>query len=1153
MLGPSMPDGDFALLLPKMDSSHAHDGFGLDADRLGGQPRMFKKHKVLPHPRKDDPQRPPASRYGTRAEAPPSQHAGSPGSSPHRPQRPRRVGRAPEPPPTPPAHSRTSSASRPADLSSPVYAGSSRRAVDHAESRPPATPPLVQQTPPTPNLTPERAPPGPAARQAHLLTPINDRAPSKYTTDSRTESFMTAHENPGSSDDDDERSTLRPAVPSARTSQGAAVRQLNGDAKRLPQPVGLGLRLESGPGPDPTPGSARDVNTSGGDWPGAAAGTDDVEEGWDSDRWRNVTLRKRRPAASRAVRNHEVADDVTVRPANATKALRSTSLQESPVFYPSRRVVSDQLPAQAAVASSESSGSTDFKRSSAMSTGSAASTVVEAIVVETTPQRRRTLRHMKKQSTLRAPGPDASRSSSAPTSVSAAVDDARDHQNAEPPKTGGTARESQISTATCSSLSSRKARREVWKSGGVPVVVIPERRSSVKGNSREPSLRSTSSRRSLSPSSVPVSQTSKGKEHVPRFERPRRRSRALSESDGSRAGDQRTLDFPPVIPARSSSLSAPTSRNASRAGSLTAESLRAHNLFQAQQAHRALQKASEELDRLYSRPLPPVKQDASHARGGTEGPFALSASAEIEHNQETVSAEHTPHGEPREYFEGRDVQSNQDPRDVHDTDEEHGREVGLGVDSYGDLFGKRLSAHNTPFSAASVDTTGTSHAEVSEAMAVSIYPHHSKSVVLVDNTARPSENSSLDQTRPPEQRAVPANATAANGDASVTPPQQLSMNDVDSPLRNPRAPPKPPVINLIPATPSGLTPSIEKEKQLGNYYEMTEEKPKRSLSLLRRALSRRRKTGRDPSPARPVGLLTRTFSLSRNIRKRSDDWMDGDVDGRPGRRRRSTFDDEPADETRLHPFWRPAYAGDESPDTSDDEEYPPDDRTYRYPPIDNRPSLPRRSLSARIKRTFAILPLQDDRYDEYYPAVEHDPLDRRTIRRTPSGNLRVTKRRRSMEFLARGQPGDAPPDAAPEQSAEHPGGVDSERPAVRLWRSLSVSRARPSSSRGPSGRGHGGGGGGGGEEEEIEWGGLLPGWSDKINLHRRLSERRRERRMQELRRNISGPTEVRDGVDDVVRGTARGDAHAHAQPQLQQQHCYHQHHYDHLQQLQQHD
>ncbi|KAH6845056.1 hypothetical protein B0I37DRAFT_416618 [Chaetomium sp. MPI-CAGE-AT-0009] len=1103
---------DFRVSLPNMGTPHANIALGLDPDRLEIHPRMFKKHKVLPHPRKDELQRSGSGRHGRGSDPALSENGASPTPSPSLRQRASRSGRGPEPPPTPPAHSRTSSASHPADPSTPKFAGDLLTSADDAESRPPATP-TNQQTLPTPNLTPDRTPPGPAASQTQPRPPMTERNSSKITTGSRVDSFATARENPSSSDDDDGGSALRPALASAKTSQ-STVRQASSETRSVSQPLGLGLALGSNPMDDSTPRTMPDFNKFDGEWASGEAGPNESAKEWDPDLMRNVTIRRRRPTRPRETHNQEIVDARVVTPTNATRALRSMSLEESPIVYPSRRVASDRYPTRAGPVDSESSSSIDVKRSSVLSTKSNASTVVEARLVETAPQRRKTLRHVRKQSALRDSGSEASPASSAPTSVSSAAEGRRQRQEPTTPKAGEAIRESYASTATNNSISSRKARRSVWNSGGVPVVVIPDRRSSVKSNSKSPSLRSTSSRRSRSLSSVPTSQPSKSREHVPIFERPQRRSRAFSESDGSRAGDERTMDFPPVIPARSSSLSAPTSRNVSRTGSLTAESLKNHNIFQAQQAHHALQNASRELDRLRNQPPPTDGDGVRDGRGADIPP----ANAKSEGRQPTVPVERAPREKQGESG-GSTAQAHRDS---------HGTQRESGVDRDEDpFFGTRLSVQNTPLSVASA---ATSHAELSEAMAVNIYPHQSKSVVLVDHSVKPSESSSLEQYKSSGPDIPAVRMTGVNGGVPTTPPQQFSVDDVDSPLRNPRAPPQPPAINFTPATPSGLTPTIEKQKQLGNYYEMTAEKPKRSLSLLKRALTRRTTSDYGPSPARPVGLLTRTFSLSRNIRRPNE---------RSRLKRRSTGDSGPQDETRLHPHWRPAYAEDEpcdcgccSDDEDDyDEDYDHDeeDRTYRYPPIDNRPSP-----SERLKQTFAILPRRDDRddwdwydgrgddRDGYYSATAHDAPDRRTIRRTPSGNLRVMKFRRSMESLTRGIP------AAADGRSYYPPASQwqrgrTERRYTRLWRSLSL-KARASLRRRPSQRD----GQSNGEDASGAGGvgGFLPALGDRINFPRRLSERRREKRSQELRGKISGPREVRDGVGDVIRRNSWRDRDA---------------------------
>ncbi|KAK3988656.1 hypothetical protein QBC44DRAFT_329065 [Cladorrhinum sp. PSN332] len=1100
--------GDLApkgLTMPVMGATKVEYAFGSDPDRIKNHPRMFKKHKVLPHPRKDvtgvnDLQRPGSGR-SVDTDAPSLRSATSQQS-----KRPRRKARAPEPPPTPPTHSRTSSGTHHAgDRPGPNGAASPAESTETVDSQQPITPPN-QQTPPTPNLTPERSPPGPAARQVKPRPPISERLPSKITIGSRTESWRTAPENPESSDDgelnDQGTSALRSALPSAKTSQ-STVRQVNGDSKaKQPQIVGLGLGLESPAQEDVTTPTAQEFKKFDGEWAeGEASLISEVEEEWDQNLGRNVMVRrKRRPITQREGDKQEVVQDSPVTPTMETKASRFISLQESPAVYP-RRAVSDRLPAQTAPSASEVSISSDMKRSSIVSTKSTASTVVEAV-----PQRRKTLRHVRKQSLLRDSCSDLSPSSSAPTSVSATVEDQRRGRSTGY-RLGDAARGSQASTATFNSISSRKARKEVLKTGGIPVVIVPERRSSVKSHSRPPSLRSTSSRRSQSVGSAHRSQSSKGKDqHGPVFERPRRHSRTRSESDGSRLGDERTIDFPPVIPTRSSSLSAPTSRNVSRTGSLTADSLRAHNAFQAQQAHQALQNASRELDSLVT------AQDIQRTKGQPE----------ITHRRPTVVITGKVSEPPEVVVQYAPANGWRRESDHERGSQDHHEDQGERVNSeYGDPFwGKRLSAQNTPFSVASVETAGTSHAEVSEAMAVNIYPHQSKSVVLVDHAAKPSEGSSISFYRSSDSNTPTIKLTGANGGAPSTPPQQFIGDDVvDSPLRNPRvppAPPKPPAINFIPATPSGYTPIAEKQHMMGNYFEVAgAEKPKRSLSLLRQTLTRRTTGSSEhgPSASRPLGFLTRTFSLSRSNSSNAP----------PRLKRSSSTDDRPADESRLHPRWRPAHldysSSSCSSDGEDDEEYYRE-RTYKYPPIDNRPSSryhtsqsPRRSLSARLKRTFAILPQQPDQHDYY----DDEGPERRTIRRTPSGNLRVMKFRRSMESLRRIElvdngPVPARPITAPEgQSGSRAGRFFERKLPGGLVRSLSLGRSKTLPTTSTTGYGYGGG--------NVD---DRPTFGDRINIPRRLSERRREKRTQELRKMISGPREVRDGVGEVIKRNSWG-------------------------------
>jgi hypothetical protein len=308
---------------------------------------------------------------------------------------------------------------------------------------------------------------------------------------------------------------------------------------------------------------------------------------------------------------------------------------------------------------------------------------------------------------------------------------------------------------------------------------------------------------------------------------------------------------------------------------------------------------------------------------------------------------------------------------------------------------------------------------------------------------------------------------------------------VDSPLRNPRAPPQPPrhppghlpghppAINFIPATPSGMTPAAERVILQGNYFESLKEKPPRRPSIVRRAFSRRRHSIDYVPSSRGVGFLARRFSLSRRNRDDSDIslYKDNDI---------------PTEEDKLHPFWRPQWISDEDSEPMDDndnehddydDDYEREDEVYRYPPVDNRPRRPARSFSQKVKQTFAILPTQ-----EYHVDDVHGP-QRRTIRRTSSGNLRIVRRRVSTESMRRRQ-----------SRSEKERSTVNEEPRKRFWRARSVSR--PIGSR------------------RFSIGSKL---EDIQNIPQRISDRRREKRSQRLRQMISGPKEVRDGVGEVIR------------------------------------
>lgn len=960
---------------------------------------LFKRHKSLPHPQEDRlpyvyPSVPATRPQDLTVDTCVSSQPGSDTSSPHTLKHTsRRIG-APVLPPTPPTHSRQSSGTQSITISAPKYEDTAKSPTDLTSV--PGTPPN-QKSPPTPDFTPPRAMP----LALRPRPPTNDRFPS---TTSRTDSFKTARENQYSSDED-EILTVRPILPSARPSEVEVPKIPRRNEKR--KEVGLGLGLESDAGtttPKANTESQQEFVVFDGEWADIGE-VSEVEREWDDNLMRNVTVRKRPVRNTYKLPdtpNGEVVEDDIISPTIATKVVRGLSLQERIARHRLERDAEnfgDRMAWPTAVPNFDSPTiPDDIRRFSTMSGRSTNSTVIEAMVVNTLPARKRTLRHSKKQLGLRDFS-DQSTITSGPSSSSVGLSEPRHvlvHKRSRIPEKR---HRSLTSNGTVSTTSSSGAsRRNIIRNGGIPVVVIPDRRSSTK-SSKAPSLKSTSSRktkRSMSLNSAPLSNSSKFNE--PGYFDIKARKRTMSESDGS-GHSVRTIDFPPNIPARRSSLSAPTSRNTSRAGSLTAESLKAHDMIQ--------------------KPL--VKPEP----------------------ERHISSE---------------------------SQKELGHTSFLNVDHNGDpFFGKRLSTQVTPFSQSSYETAGTA-AEVSEAMAVSIFPHQNKSLLVVQQTAP--------QPSPPKLKDIVTSQPelTLNGESEklpATPPQPVHpMDKVDSPLRNPRAPPEPPAIKFIPPTPSGLTPSQEEDRQLG--YEpppvTSDEKPKRRLSLMRRAFSNRRNS---ESLIQPESILKRTFSLTGRRREVVDDSTQTSKGNANPSTLYPSVADRPADGSKLHPFWRPTHFWD------DLENHDSDDEWDHYPVIDNRPPPPKRSLSSKLKRTFAILPIKDD-YD-----YATDPRDRRIVRRTPSGNMRVVKQRSKSN----------------------------------LSREESVRRKYEEVDQGDEGTfGYGFPPGNGGRRFHT-----IPGLGIRVEyvgwsgMKRRLSERRREQRSEKLRASISQPRGVQNGTDDVLR------------------------------------
>ena len=197
---------------------------------------LLRKHKILPHPREARfPEVYPVPRVtkprdlviDTGNSPVSSSDTSSPRTLKHASKR---IGGLP---PTPPSHSRQSSGSHPTIAVTPKFDIGSLRTPTDVPSAP--STPTNQKSPPTPDVTPPRAMP------LAFRPPVTDRYPSST---SRTDSFKTAREDPESSEEDEvSEPTVRPVLPSARTSE-VEVPQLTQKSQKRKE-VGLGLGLES--------------------------------------------------------------------------------------------------------------------------------------------------------------------------------------------------------------------------------------------------------------------------------------------------------------------------------------------------------------------------------------------------------------------------------------------------------------------------------------------------------------------------------------------------------------------------------------------------------------------------------------------------------------------------------------------------------------------------------------------------------------------------------------------------------------------------------------------------------------------------------------------------------------------------------------------
>lgn len=296
-----------------------------------------------------------------------------------------------------------------------------------------------------------------------------------------------------------------------------------------------------------------------------------------------------------------------------------------------------------------------YQRFSGVSTAS----TVEAVIVDPVRSTKPILRHTEKRPSLR------SASSPVTKLEHASMTSGPDTQHRLVHKAARITDEDRRNIATEMSTPAAQSEAPQQNIDVVPVVVIPERRSSLRTSP------STSTNRNPSKASS---------------QRSRRRAATAPGSRASSLGPPRRADSVvgscrPVIPPRRSSLSAPTSANNSRATSLTSDSLRSHTL---------------------------AIEDVERRRCQAEQPL-------LEPPRQT--------SRPNSHLSDTKTQS-----------------ILIGIEDTSDLLSPSM-----PLSLGSMPSS--QGWELSEAKAVSLYPHNNESLLVIDQQKRRERKASEAQRR----------------------------------------------------------------------------------------------------------------------------------------------------------------------------------------------------------------------------------------------------------------------------------------------------------------------------------------------------------------------------------------------------------------------
>ena len=422
--------------------------------------------------------------------------------------------------------------------------------------------PVIQRSPPTPETTPPRA----NQLLPALLPSAHEQTQSIGT---RTDSFETAREDVSS--DEDRRQIDSPSMQPSRRKWS----RQNGHSRLRDIGLGLGLesdgddsaRLEVTPKPSP-----RENNfvTFEGSW---GLARDDLVTDSDLD---NAVLIPRTISQRRLPKAPIVS---TQPPTRRWSTTEGSALSTKPFSLRQRLEQRRQSPTSISTEKfaeeinwplqgneddelSATVKEVDNRRISQMS----GTSTVEAIVIDTPPpKRKQTLRHTGKIVSLDYPGNESRRSSIVYKQDTTHRRQLRHTGSPEQVKRGSIA-----SDVSLGGTPSRPKTRQK----SIPVIVIPERKSSIKSSA--PGSRRLSRVTSLTSRQQTSRPTTAPDENVGYFDVPRRERRTVSvnlpSAPASKSKEKPVKEIPPIIGPEPVAISANTSRKVSRAASTVSAS-----------------------------------------------------------------------------------------------------------------------------------------------------------------------------------------------------------------------------------------------------------------------------------------------------------------------------------------------------------------------------------------------------------------------------------------------------------------------------------------------------------------------------------------------------------------------------------------------------